>query len=77
MKTSMSPIYTTLLISDFFVCTAECDDGDLRLVGGDSENDGLLQVCFSGRRGTVNVDGWTDVDTQVTCRQLGFNNAGI
>jgi hypothetical protein len=55
---------------------AECDDGDLRLVGGDSENDGLLQVCFSGRWGTVNVDGWTQVDTQVTCRQLGFNNAG-
>jgi hypothetical protein len=55
---------------------SECDDGDLRLVGGDSENDGLLQVCFSGRWGTVNVDGWTDVDTQVTCRQLGFNNDG-
>ena len=46
-------------------------------MGGDSENDGLLQVCFSGRWGTVNVDGWTDVDTHVACRQLGFNNAGI
>ncbi|CAI8015582.1 Neurotrypsin [Geodia barretti] len=57
-------------------CKSECDDGDLRLVGGDSENDGLLQVCFSGRWGTVNRDGWTDVDTHVACRQLGFNNAG-
>ncbi|CAI8015578.1 Neurotrypsin [Geodia barretti] len=57
-------------------CKSECDDGDLRLVGGDSENDGLLQVCFSGRWGTVNRDGWTDVDTHVACRQLGFNNTG-
>ncbi|CAI8004444.1 Neurotrypsin, partial [Geodia barretti] len=31
---------------------SDCNDGDLRLVGGgDSENDGLLQVCFSGRWG--------------------------
>ena len=55
---------------------AECGDGDLRLVGGGSENSGQLQVCFSQRWGTVNGDGWTAVDTQVACRQLGFNTAG-
>ena len=55
---------------------ADCVDGDLRLVGGDSENDGVLQVCFNKRWGTVNGDGWTNEDTQVACRQLGFNSAG-
>ena len=75
-----SPILSFLtwawLSAPNFLYTAECDDGDLRLAGGDSENDGLLQVCFSGRWGTVNRDGWTDVDTHVACRQLGFNNTG-
>ena len=56
---------------------AECVDGDLRLMGGDSENEGVLLVCFNRRWGTVNGHGWTDVDTGVACRQLGFNSAGM
>ena len=45
-------------------------------MGGDSENEGLLQVCFSGRWETVNGDGWTAMDSVVVCQQLGFNNTG-
>ena len=52
--------------------TVNCDDGDLRLLGGESESEGLLEVCFSQRWGTINEDGWTSSDTQVACRQLGF-----
>ena len=52
-----------------------CDDGDLRLFGGESESEGLLEVCFSQRWGTINEDGWTTRDTQVACRQLGFEGA--
>ena len=36
----------------------------------------LLQVCFNKRWGTVNGDRWTDEDTQVSYRQLGFNTEG-
>ena len=53
--------------------TVSCDDGDLRLVGGETEYEGLLEVCFSQRWGTVNGDGWTASDTQVACRQLGVD----
>ena len=56
--------------------TVDCVDGDLRLVGGDSENEGVLQVCFNQRWGTVNGDGWTNGDTKVACRQLGLNTEG-
>ena len=52
--------------------TASCGDGDLRLFGGESESEGQLQVCFSQKWGTVNGDGWTSTDTQVACKQLGF-----
>ena len=57
------------------ILKAFCDDGDLRLVGGESESAGLLEVCFSQRWGTINGDGWTSSDTQVACRQLGFEGA--
>ena len=58
------------------ICIVSCDDGDLRLAGGDSESEGRLDICFSQRWGTINGDGWTLSDTQVACRQLGFENAG-
>ena len=56
--------------------TASCIDGDLRLFGGDSKYNGLLQICFSKRWGTINDDGWSPSDTLVSCRQLGFENDG-
>jgi hypothetical protein len=49
-----------------------CDDGDLRLLGGELEAEGLLEVCFNQSWGTINGDGWTSRDTQVACRQLGY-----
>ena len=48
-----------LLLS--FLRTASCSDGDMRVVGGDSEYDGKLEVCFNQRWGTVNGDGWSSV----------------
>ena len=56
---------------------ASCKDGDLKLVGGISENEGRLEVCFDQRWGTIDGDGWTHTDTQVACRQLGLPTSGI
>ena len=56
--------------------TAECADGDLKLLGGSSNKEGALQVCYYQRWGTISGDGWTAVDTLVACRQLGFNSTG-
>ena len=61
------------IIHDVWMVTVSCDDGDLRLVGGETEYEGLLEVCFSQRWGTVNGDGWSASDTQVACRQLGVD----
>ena len=55
---------------------AVCNDGVLRLRGSESEYEGLLEVCFSQSWGTVNGDGWSASDTQVACRQLGFDAVG-
>ena len=47
--------------------------GDLRLVGGASAAQGILQVYHGGKWGTVCDDGFTMVDAHVACRQLGFD----
>ena len=59
-----------------YVYVAVCIDGELRLRGSGSEYEGLLEVCFNQRWGTVNGDGWSASDTRVACRQLGFDADG-
>ena len=65
-----------LLCIHVYILSATCSDGDLKLVGGDSEREGRLEVCFDQRWGTINADGWTETDTQVACRQLGYSTSG-
>ena len=54
-----------------------CQDGDVRLVGGQSAYEGRVEVCLSQRWGTVTDDGWSTAYAQVVCRQLGYNSFGI
>ena len=39
---------------------------------GGTEWEGRLEACLSQRWGTVSSDGWTLADTQVVCRDLGY-----
>uniref|UniRef100_A0A8C6X718 Neurotrypsin n=1 Tax=Naja naja TaxID=35670 RepID=A0A8C6X718_NAJNA len=52
-------------------------DGAVRLVAGKSNHEGRLEVLYNGQWGTVCDDGWTEWNTQVVCRQLGFKNGKI
>lgn len=49
-----------------------CTNGDVRLVNGSVPNEGLVEICFNGRWGTICEDDWDVQDAMVLCNQLGF-----
>ena len=49
--------------------TANCTNGDVRLMGGATEFEGRVEVC------TVCSDRyWEDLEASVVCRQLGYGS---
>ena len=50
----------------------DCDDGEVMLVGGDSDSEGTVEVCLESLWGLVAEAGWSQTDAQVVCKQLGF-----
>ena len=52
---------------------ANCTDGTIRLYGGSTEYDGILQICNDEVWGTVCYNShWNNVDTNVVCNELGY-----
>ena len=46
---------------------------DLRLVDGNGYNTGRLEIFHQGIWGTVCSDGWSQINSDVACRELGFS----
>ena len=58
---------TSDCIDVYAACTST---GQVQLVGGNSTNEGRVEVCKDGVWGTVCDDNWDDIDAMVVCRQL-------
>ena len=53
-----------------------CTNDTIRLVGGQSSNEGRVEICINGVWGTVCDDNWDKYDARVVCRQLGLPYTG-
>ena len=51
-----------------------CGDGDVRLIEGDTEREGRVEMCYNGVWGAVCADGWNDIAANIVCTQLGYKN---
>ena len=51
------------------------EDGDLRLRGGASHNEGRLEIYHDSEWGTVCDDFFRRVDAKVACKQMGYTGA--
>ena len=49
-----------------------CTEGDVRLVDGNSNSEGRVEVCREGVWGTINYLNWDETEARVICQQLGF-----
>lgn len=52
--------------------TANCTDGDVRLIGRDKLSEGVVQICLNGTWGTLCTTNWDSDGANVVCMQLGF-----
>ncbi len=51
-----------------------CNDGDIQLVNGATENEGRVEICFNNHWGTICDDQWGPQEATVVCRQLGYGD---
>ena len=63
------------------VTSANCSDGDVRLVDGSVDYEGRVEVCINRVWGTVcsgsyRYYNWDLSDARVVCRQLGYQELG-
>ncbi len=59
--------------SKLFAMNLDCEEGDVRLTQG---NEGTVEVCLNSLWGMIAQSGWSTLDGQVVCRQLGYTSEG-
>ena len=60
-----------------YIEPVDCVSGDVRLINGTSKSQGRLEVCIGNVWGTVCGRSWDTYDSQVVCKQLGYQRLGI
>ena len=53
-----------------------CTNGELRLVGGTTDYEGRVDICYGRKWGTVCRSSWDNREAMVVCSQLGYQSQG-
>ncbi len=54
-----------------------CTDGDVRLIGGSSPDEGTVEICINKVFGSICEGSLTTRTADVVCKQLGYPTIGI
>ena len=49
-----------------------CTYGVIRIVDGDNQYEGRVEVCINDQWGTVCDNSWDEFDATTVCKQLGY-----
>lgn len=66
-----------IFIFFIYLESASCNEGEIRLVNGSSDQSGRLEVCTDQTWGCVCSTGFDVTDAYVVCRELGLGISGI
>ena len=58
-------------------CNVKCADDEVRIVNSTSIYEGRVEVCHNGTWHPVCDTLWSNEDSEVTCKQLGFSTVGM
>ena len=53
-----------------------CSEGEVRLVNGATDYQGVVEVCLNSVWGLISDSGWDYQDAKVVCRQLNMPTNG-
>ena len=59
-----------------FIESEGCVNGSLRLIGGNTMLEGILQICIDGIWGVI-CDYPNTKEMRIACAQMGFSPTGI
>ena len=74
----MQLLFTDVVILQLFLYPPDglCPPGDVRLSGGNSDDEGRVEICINGVWGTICNPLWGEDDARVVCGQLGYSSSG-
>ena len=55
---------------------SDCEDGQIRLVGGQTVNEGNVEICLGNTWSTVCDRHWGTDEADTVCTQLGYQPYG-
>ena len=69
--------YDPLFIYSLINTLADCEDGEIQLVGSEWNYEGTVEICHDHIWGLISDSSWNTENAQVVCKQLGYEVKGI